>query len=119
MQSSLSREQLIDAAKEFGTPLYIYHAEKIKEQLQDLNNAFKDCNARFFYACKALTNLNVLKLMQRLAVPNGLRALGYTSAHIPALVEGTLPQHRVTKLSPRPATAEDLAKLFEDALVAW
>src|SRR6187200_776225 len=66
MQSSLSREQLIDAAKEFGTPLYIYHAEKIKEQLQDLNNAFKDCNARFFYACKALTNLNVLKLMQRL-----------------------------------------------------
>ena len=66
MQSSLSREQLIDAAKEFGTPLYIYHAEKIKEQLQDLNNAFKDCNARFFYACKALSNLNVLKLMQRL-----------------------------------------------------
>ena len=66
MQSSLSREQLIDAAKEFGTPLYIYHAEKIEEQLNDLNNAFKDCNARFFYACKALTNLNVLKLMQRL-----------------------------------------------------
>ena len=61
----------------------------------------------------------ILAMMQRLGVPNGLRALGYTSADIPALVEGTLPQHRVTKLSPRPASAEDLAALFEAALVAW
>lgn len=57
--------------------------------------------------------------MRELNVPNGLRALGYGVEDIPALVEGTLPQHRVTKLSPRPATAEDLARLFEDALVAW
>jgi hydroxyacid-oxoacid transhydrogenase len=48
-----------------------------------------------------------------------LRALGYTSADIPALVEGTLPQHRVTKLSLPPAGAEDLARLFEEALVAF
>ena len=57
--------------------------------------------------------------MQQLGLPNGLSALGYTSADIPALVEGTLPQHRVTKLSPRPAAPEDLARLFEDAMVAW
>ena len=57
--------------------------------------------------------------MQRLRVPNGLHALGYTSSDIPALVEGTLPQHRVTKLSPRPAGPEDLAALFEHAMVAW
>ncbi|MGD9902862.1 MAG: hydroxyacid-oxoacid transhydrogenase [Vicinamibacterales bacterium] len=57
--------------------------------------------------------------MQRLSVPNGLAAVGYTRADIPRLVEGTLPQHRVTKLSPRPATADDLARLFEDALTAW
>ena len=57
--------------------------------------------------------------MRRLKVPNGLRALGYDSSHIPALVEGTLPQHRVTKLSPRPADRENLARLFEDAMVAW
>ncbi|MCY4584412.1 MAG: iron-containing alcohol dehydrogenase [Bryobacterales bacterium] len=57
--------------------------------------------------------------MQRLNVPNGLSALGYDSSHIPALVEGTLPQHRVTKLSPRQADREDLARLFEDAMVAW
>lgn len=57
--------------------------------------------------------------MQRLKTPNGLREIGYTSSDIPALVEGTLPQHRVTKLSPRPAGPEELAKLFEEALSAW
>jgi hydroxyacid-oxoacid transhydrogenase len=57
--------------------------------------------------------------MQRLNLPNGLRALGYSSGDIPALVEGTLPQHRVTKLSPRPADPEQLSALFEDAMVAW
>jgi hydroxyacid-oxoacid transhydrogenase len=57
--------------------------------------------------------------MQRLHTPNGLRELGYTSAGIPALVEGTLPQHRVTKLSPRPAAQEDLGRMFEEAMVAW
>ncbi|HXD75639.1 MAG TPA: hydroxyacid-oxoacid transhydrogenase [Vicinamibacterales bacterium] len=57
--------------------------------------------------------------MQELKTPNGLKAVGYSSSDIPKLVEGTLPQHRVTKLSPRPATQDDLAKLFEDSLVAW
>jgi hydroxyacid-oxoacid transhydrogenase len=57
--------------------------------------------------------------MERLKAPNGLKAVGYSSADIPALVEGTLPQHRVTKLSPRPAGPEELAAIFEDALVAW
>jgi hydroxyacid-oxoacid transhydrogenase len=57
--------------------------------------------------------------MQRLKTPNGLRAIGYTGEDIPALVEGTLPQHRVTKLSPRPAGPEELALMFENAMTAW
>jgi hydroxyacid-oxoacid transhydrogenase len=57
--------------------------------------------------------------MQRLQMPNGLKAIGYSSSDIPVLVEGTLPQHRVTKLSPRPASPEDLAALFEDSMTAW
>jgi hydroxyacid-oxoacid transhydrogenase len=57
--------------------------------------------------------------MQRLKTPNGLREIGYTSEDIPALVEGTLPQHRVTKLSPRPAGEQELARLFDDAMVSW
>ena len=42
----------------------------------------------------------IIGLMRDLRVPSGLRELGYQSEDIPALVEGTLPQHRVTKLSP-------------------
>jgi len=61
----------------------------------------------------------IIGYMQRLKVPNGLRAVGYSSADIPALVRGTTPQHRVTKLSPRPASEEDLARLFEDAMEYW
>ncbi len=57
--------------------------------------------------------------MQRLQTPNGLAAIGYTRSDIPTLVQGTLPQHRVTKLSPRAAGPDELARLFEDALIAW
>jgi hydroxyacid-oxoacid transhydrogenase len=56
--------------------------------------------------------------MHRLGAPNGLAAIGYTSSDIPALVQGTLPQHRVTHLSPRPAGPDELARLFEDAMHA-
>ena len=61
----------------------------------------------------------IVWFMQRLGVPNGLKAVGYSSSDIPRLVEGTLPQHRVTKLSPRPASPDDLAAIFEDAMIAW
>ncbi|HEY2434921.1 MAG TPA: hydroxyacid-oxoacid transhydrogenase [Vicinamibacterales bacterium] len=57
--------------------------------------------------------------MQKLKMPNGLSAIGYAAADIPALVEGTLPQHRVTKLSPRPASADDLAALFDASMTCW
>jgi hydroxyacid-oxoacid transhydrogenase len=57
--------------------------------------------------------------MMRLKVPDGLRAIGYSTSDIPTLVEGTLPQHRVTKLSPRQARAEELSALFDDAMVAY
>ncbi|MFN2458150.1 MAG: diaminopimelate decarboxylase [Chitinophagaceae bacterium] len=66
MSSSLSHQELTGIANRFGTPLYVYHAEKIKEQFEALEKAFKDCNARFFYACKALTNINILKYLQQL-----------------------------------------------------
>jgi hydroxyacid-oxoacid transhydrogenase len=61
----------------------------------------------------------IARFVQNLGIPNGLSAIGYSSSDIPALVEGTLPQHRVTKLSPRPAGPEELARLFEDALKIW
>ena len=54
--------------------------------------------------------------MQRLGMPGGLRAVGYTAADIPALVEGTLLQQRLTRLSPRAAAADDFARMFEEGM---
>ncbi|KKL59330.1 hypothetical protein LCGC14_2216410, partial [marine sediment metagenome] len=61
----------------------------------------------------------LVELMRKLGLPNGLSAVGYTTDDIPALVEGTLPQHRVTKLSPRPAGADELTRLFEGSMTLW
>lgn len=61
MSTTLSNEQLISIANAYGTPVYVYHAEKITEQFQKLQSAFKQSNTRFFYASKALTNINILK----------------------------------------------------------
>lgn len=57
----LSATQLTEIAGQFGTPVYVYHAEKIKEQYKKLTDAFADSNVVFFYASKALTNINILK----------------------------------------------------------
>ena len=62
----ISREHLIDMANEFGTPLYIYQREKIEGQYKKLTTAFKETKTKFFYACKALSNINVLKIVQKM-----------------------------------------------------
>jgi len=66
MPEQLSPQQLVNIAFEFGTPVYVYHAEKIAEQYQKLKNAFKKSDSKFFYACKSLTNINILKWMKQI-----------------------------------------------------
>jgi hydroxyacid-oxoacid transhydrogenase len=61
----------------------------------------------------------LIALMRRTGMPNGLAAVGYGEADIAGLVQGTLPQHRVTRLCPRPFSAEDLAGVFRASLRLW
>ncbi|PVU85012.1 hypothetical protein BB560_007186 [Smittium megazygosporum] len=58
----------------------------------------------------------IKEFLMNLDIPNGISAFGYTSSDIDALVTGTLPQHRVTKLAPVKTEAEDLARLFENSM---
>ena len=91
MSHSLSKKELVTIANEFGTPVYIYHAEKIGEQYNKLCHAFRKSDVRFFYACKALSNINVLRYIKSIGasldcvsiheVRLGLMA-GFTSADI-------------------------------------
>lgn len=61
MSSFLSNEQLRNIATEFGTPVYVYNANRITEQFQQLKQVFNSDKVSFFYACKALTNVSILK----------------------------------------------------------
>lgn len=63
---SLSSAQLITIAETYGSPVYIYDAATIEQQYQKLTSAFENCNAKFFYACKALSNINILQLIHSL-----------------------------------------------------
>ena len=66
MAQVLSNTQLARIAEEFGTPVYVYHAEKISEQYVKLVDAFKNSDVKFFYACKALTNISILRHIKSL-----------------------------------------------------
>ncbi|HET6317692.1 MAG TPA: hydroxyacid-oxoacid transhydrogenase, partial [Chloroflexota bacterium] len=54
----------------------------------------------------------LIELMRKTDMPNGLRAIGFSEDDVDELVKGTLPQHRVTKLAPRPVMPDDLRELF-------
>ncbi|MBI2967946.1 MAG: diaminopimelate decarboxylase [Bacteroidetes bacterium] len=73
-----------DIANRYDTPLYVYHTDTIVRQYRKMEAAFKNVKSRICYACKALTNINILKLMRELGagldtvsiyeVETGLRA---------------------------------------------
>jgi diaminopimelate decarboxylase len=83
--------QLTELADKFDTPLYVYDANKIIEKIGILRDSFEDVNIKIKYACKANTNLSILKLMRKHGVeidvvsPEELRLAlmaGYEGAQI-------------------------------------
>ncbi|MDY3364054.1 diaminopimelate decarboxylase [Riemerella anatipestifer] len=61
----ITNQNLLSVAEEFGTPVYVYDAESIKHQYEKLTSSFSE-KTRFFYAAKALTNINILKYVEKL-----------------------------------------------------
>jgi len=59
--------QLLDIAKNFGSPLYVYDSERIIAQYNRLTAAFSNVKQlKINYATKALSNISVLKLLKSL-----------------------------------------------------
>ncbi|NBB19660.1 diaminopimelate decarboxylase [Runella sp. CRIBMP] len=56
---------VLDIAQQFGTPLYVYDADKIVDKINQLRNAFSSVDLKIKFACKALTNVSILKLMRQ------------------------------------------------------
>ena len=63
----MTNRQLLALVEKYESPLYVYDAEKIITQYEKLQNAFADVrNLKINYACKALSNISILKLFNSL-----------------------------------------------------
>ena len=87
-QHKISDISLPELSDKYGTPIYIYNCEKIKQQYERLLNAFKDTQIKIKYACKALTNLNILKFLKKLG--SGLDTVSIQEVEL-GLMAGYLP----------------------------
>ena len=76
----MENKQLVSLAKQYGTPLYVYDADKMAEQYNRLNDAFHGVNLKIKYAAKALSNISVLKWMKQQGA--GLDVVSIQEAHL-------------------------------------
>jgi diaminopimelate decarboxylase len=92
--------------EKYGSPLYVYETAKMKSQYQKMVNAFKGTNVRINYACKALTNLNILKLFKNLG--SGLDAVSVQEVEL-GLKAGFLPKDII--YTPNCVSLEEIEKV--------
>ena len=86
----MKNSKLIQAASEYGSPLYIYDANKIKYQYNRLVKSFKSVkNLQLNYAVKALSNISILKYLIDLG--SGIDAVSIQEVHL-ALKGGINPE---------------------------
>ena len=86
----MKNSKLIQAALEFGSPLYVYDANKIKYQYNRLVRSFKSVkNLQLNYAVKALSNISILKYLIDLG--SGIDAVSIQEVHL-ALKGGINPE---------------------------
>ena len=86
----MKNSKLIQAALEFGSPLYVYDANKIKYQYNRLVRSFKSVkNLQLNYAVKALSNISILKYLVDLG--SGIDAVSIQEVHL-ALKSGINPE---------------------------
>ena len=63
----MERTQLLELAKTYGSPLYVYDTDKIESQYNRLTDAFSTVkNLKLNYAVKALSNINILKFFKNI-----------------------------------------------------
>jgi diaminopimelate decarboxylase len=85
---SIQGLNILSIAKQFGTPLYIYDADVIVRQINNLKSAFSGADIKIKYAAKALTNVSILKLIRKHGA--GVDVVSLQEAHI-ALKAGYTP----------------------------
>lgn len=62
----MERETLLAMADKYGTPIYVYDADLMAANYRNFVNAFAVKKLKVYYACKANTNVNILKIFKAL-----------------------------------------------------
>lgn len=56
---------LLKAAEQYGTPLFVYQGDMVIEKYHQLINSFVEVEVKIKYAMKALSNINIIKLLNK------------------------------------------------------
>ena len=89
IQDAIQKLDPVSLVAKYGAPLYVYNAERIKFQYKRMLAAFKVPNIKINYACKALTNVNILRYLKKLG--SGLDTVSIQEVHL-GLHAGFVPQ---------------------------
>jgi diaminopimelate decarboxylase len=74
---------VLSLISKYGSPLYVYETAKMSSQYKRLKGAFRGTNIRIYYACKALTNINILRFFRNLGA--GLDAVSIQEVRLSLL----------------------------------
>jgi diaminopimelate decarboxylase len=94
--------------QQYGTPLYVYDGGIVRRQVQQLQAAFREVDLHIKYACKANTNLALLRLMRSLGVEVDVVSMGEMQM---ALLAGYKPS-QIT-FTPSGVTFEEVREAVE------
>ncbi len=80
---------VLDLVQKYDAPLYVYDAARMRTQYESMQKAFGGVDLQINYACKALTNISILKLFNKMG--SGLDTVSIQEVHL-ALKAGFDPE---------------------------
>jgi diaminopimelate decarboxylase len=105
----MNNNDLLNIAKTYGDPVYVYDSEKIISQFNRLTSAFKGVkNLKLNYAAKALSNITILKLMNSLG--SGLDTVSIQEVEL-GLLAGFKPDNII--FTPNGVSLEEIEEATE------
>ncbi|WP_395076617.1 diaminopimelate decarboxylase [Flavobacterium sp.] len=105
----MQSQELLQLTSQFGSPLYVYDAEKIQSQYNRLTAAFSKVERlRINYAVKALSNISVLKLLKEMG--SGIDTVSYQEVML-GLHAGFESQHII--YTPNGVSFEEIEEVAE------
>ena len=86
---AISNEQMLSIVEDYGDPIYVYDADTIRTNYKQFTSAFNIKNLKVHFACKALSNISILKLFKSMG--SGLDCVSYQEVQR-GLIAGFDPQ---------------------------